>query len=141
MNETIEPEYHKKESSQVVKKTVLLIDDNQDILFLFRLILEFDFEVLTAQSGQEALEVLSNISSPDLILLDMQMEDMTGTDFLALLEEKRPEIIENTPVVFLTGMDKVPVSKAIGFIQKPIDNVNFVAAVHRFIKLGDERRQ
>ena len=117
------------------KKAVLVIDDSADMLLLDRLILEGEFNVLTTQSGQEALSVLSKIDPPDLILLDMQMECMSGTDFLAALEEQYPEIIANVPVVFVTAMDKVPVSKAIGFIKKPIENDAFVLAVHRFLDM------
>ena len=52
------------------------------------------------------------------------------------LEEKRPEIIENVPVVFVTGMDKVPASKAVGFIKKPFNNDKFLEAIQGFIERG-----
>jgi FixJ family two-component response regulator len=51
-----------------------------------------------------------------------------------LLEKERPEIIENVPVVFVTGMGEVPESKAVGFIRKPTDMDKFLKAVHSFIK-------
>lgn len=101
-----------------------------------RLILEDAFEVFKAQSGQAALELLSKIAPPDLILLDMRMEDMSGPDLLLVLEEKFPELIEKVPVVFLTGLDSVPKSKAIGFIRKPYELGKFLKDVHRFIEVG-----
>ncbi len=119
------------------KQAILLIDDSADTLTLQRIILESEgFKVFVAQSGAEALAVLSQVDKPNLILLDMQLEDMTGVDFLTLLEEKKPDIIEDVPIVFLSGMDEVPKSQAVGFIRKPADQDKFLVAVHRFIEMG-----
>lgn len=119
------------------KQSVLVIDDSFDTLALQKLLLELEgFEVFTAQSGTEALAVLSKIDEPNLILLDMQMDDMTGAEFLTILEERRPEIIEDVPVVFVTGLDEVPKSRAVGFIRKPADMDHFLKAVHGFIEMG-----
>lgn len=124
------------------KKKILIIDDNADQLHLCKTILSMDdYEVVTALSGRQALALLSEIEAPDLILLDMQMEDMSGPEFLIMLEEKRPETFKIVPVVFLTAMDKVPESKAVGFIRKPYDFDKFLSAVHRFIEIGTGRSQ
>lgn len=115
----------------------MVIDDSFDTLALQKLLLELEgFEVFTAQSGTEALAMLSKIDKPNLILLDMQMDDMTGAEFLTVLEERKPKIIEAVPVVFVTGLDEVPKSKAIGLIRKPADMDHFLKAVHRFVEMG-----
>jgi two-component system response regulator AtoC len=135
-----EENIHTQERPSSEGKVVLVVDDNADLLSLNRTILEMDgFKVFTVLGGEEALALLAEISQPDLILLDMRMEDMSGLEFLEVLEERRPEIIENVPVVFLTAMDKVPPSKAVGFIRKPIDLDKFVVAVHQFIEKGTDR--
>ena len=122
------------------KKRILVIDDSDDNLILNRTILEMeDYEVFTALSGSEALAFLTEIAQPDLILLDMRMEGMSGSEFLLVLEEKQPEIFENVPVVFLSAIDKAPVSKAAGFIRKPVDMDKFLVAVHGFIESGTNR--
>ncbi len=119
------------------KQSILVVDDSIDTLTLQRIVLELEgYEVFTAESGAEALEILSEIDRPNLILLDMQMGDMNGIEFITMLEEKRPEIIKNVPIVFLTGMDVVPKSKAIGFIRKPADKDKFLGEVHRYIEMG-----
>ena len=69
----------------------------------------------------------------------MTMPDMSGPEFLLLLEEKLPEILKNVPVVFFTAMDKVPLSKATGFIRKPFVFDNFLEAVAGFIENGIDR--
>lgn len=119
------------------KQSIVVIDDCSDTLTLQRFLLELEgYEVFTAESGMEALKVLSEINEPNLILLDMQMADMSGTEFLTMLEETKPEIINDVPVVFLTGMDVVPKSKAIGYIRKPADRDKFLKAIRSFIEMG-----
>ncbi len=132
-----ETSVHRHVNALPSKKAILMIDNDAGLLDLNRIILEMDnYKVFTARSGTEALSVLSQIEAPDLILLDMHMEDMTGSEFLLNLEETRPEIVENIPVVLFTGMDDIPATKAIGIIRKPIGIENFLAAVRRFIEIG-----
>lgn len=119
------------------KQSILVVDDSIDTLALQRIVLELEgYEVFTAESGTEAFEILSGMVGPNLILLDMQMGDMNGIEFITMLEEKRPEIINNVPIVFLTGMDVVPKSNAVGFIRKPADKDKFLREVHRYIEMG-----
>jgi len=130
-----EPEIQGKPLAQ--KKRILVIDNEGIILLMYKVLLEMNnYEVVTAQSGEEAFSTLLKIEAPDLILLDFRLEDMSGAEFLRVLEEKRPDLIQMVPVVFVTGMDEVPPSKAVGLIRKPIDNDKFVASVRRFIEVG-----
>ncbi len=118
-------------------RTVLIIDDSIDHLTLNKAILESgNFEVFTASSGRSALEVLVDIPPPDLILLDVQMAEMNGLDFLIELEKVHPEILRNVPVVFLTGMNELPESKASGVIKKPVDIEDLLVSVRGFIERG-----
>jgi CheY-like chemotaxis protein len=136
VEELVVPNIQKQLSTLIKKKSILIIDDTADLLDVQKTILEMDnFEVFTAQSGTEALKVLAQIDQPDLILLDVQMEDMSGPEFLDLLEKKMPEIMKAVPVVFLTGMDNVPKEKVVGFIRKPFDIEMFLEEVHRFIDM------
>jgi CheY-like chemotaxis protein len=136
VEELVVPNIQKQLSTLIKKKSILIIDDTADLLDVQKTILEMDnFEVFTAQSGTEAFKVLAQIDQPDLILLDVQMEDMSGPEFLDLLEKKMPEIMKAVPVVFLTGMDNVPKEKVVGFIRKPFDIEMFLEEVHRFIDM------
>lgn len=117
------------------KKSILVIDDSVDMLELLKIMLQPEgFEVVTAESGTEAFFLLSKMDAPNLILLDMQMEDMTGLQFLDLLAEKKQKIFNTVPIVFLTGVDEVPQTNAVGFIRKPADMNELIKAVHGFIK-------
>lgn len=119
------------------KESILVIDDSPDMLHLQKTILEIEnFEVFTAESGREAFSVLSEIDKPDLILLDVQMKEMSGRDFLLKLEEKRPDIVKDVPIVYITGMEQIPEGKVLGFIRKPFDMDSFLRTIHNFIELG-----
>lgn len=116
---------------------ILVIDDCTEMLTVQKIVLEMEgFEVFTAPSGTKAMEILLKTKMPDLIILDMIMEDMTGAEFLILLEEKLPKIIAKVPIVFFSGVNEIPQTKAVGFIHKPTDWKIFLSNIHRFIKMG-----
>jgi CheY-like chemotaxis protein len=118
----------------VPAKSILIIDDSQDTLALNRMVLEMEgYEVFTASSGAQALTLLTQIEPPDLILLDMRMDGMSGPEFLETFERQQPEVFKLVPVVFLTGMDQVPVTKAQGFIRKPCEMDKFLKTVQQFL--------
>lgn len=107
-------------------KSVLILDDDLEQLSVCKTILEMtDYKVFVAKNGHEALALLSRIEEPDLILLDMQMADMSGPNFLVALEEKLPEVLKNVPIVFLTAMDNVPSVKRWGLFASPLISTNF----------------
>lgn len=117
------------------KIRILIIDDNLEALALQKTLLNIEgYEVFTAQGGQQALDILSNENNkPDLILLDIQMQEISGPEFLILLEQKKPDIIKTVPIVFLSGADEVPQSKVIGFIRKASRIEVFLSAIRGFI--------
>ncbi|AZA12783.1 response regulator transcription factor [Corynebacterium choanae] len=85
------------------KTTVLVCDDEPNIVELLKISLEFQgFEVLCASRGEEALALaLSN--RPDALILDVMMPGMDGFELLTQL--RRNEIA--APVIFLTAKDAV----------------------------------
>jgi CheY-like chemotaxis protein len=127
---------HPKNTAQ---DSILVIDDCAEMLIVDRIVLESEgYQVFTSRSGNEALEVLSQIENPALILLDYQMKDMNGGDFLLQLEKTQPDIVRKVPVVFHTGMERIPKSKAAGCIPKVSDISVFLLEVQRFIQLGQQ---
>ncbi|MHA1839995.1 MAG: response regulator, partial [Candidatus Ranarchaeia archaeon] len=63
-----------------MKHLILVVDDNRDILYNLKMLLEFnDYEVATARDGDEALKVLESLPRPpDLILSDIMMPRLNG---------------------------------------------------------------
>ena len=114
-------------------ETILIVDDEKNYLTILSAILEDEgFEVLTAQGGQEALEI-HKTSDLDLILTDMKMPLMDGIQLLENLKSVDPDL----PVIMMTAHGTV--DKAVEAIQKgaytyvlkPFDNERLIIYVKK----------
>jgi two-component system alkaline phosphatase synthesis response regulator PhoP len=84
-------------------KTLLLVDDEQDILEFLTYNLEKEgFKIVTANDGIEALEK-AKTHAPALVLLDLMMPRMDGIETCQLIRQEKN--LNNTIVVFLTSPD------------------------------------
>jgi CheY-like chemotaxis protein len=107
------------------KTKVLVIDDDPAICVSVKAILEASgYEVFTALSGQEGLELFRQVK-PDLVLCDMMMEDIdAGAKVAGVIKKERPEL----PVFLLStigeatartiGLDELGFN---GVFQKPVN--------------------
>lgn len=83
-------------------KKILVVDDDPEILELLSNILSrANYEVVTVPRGQEVME-LANSQKPDLIILDIVMPDLGGSEVSSALMAS-PNTA-NIPVIFLTGI-------------------------------------
>jgi two-component system response regulator (stage 0 sporulation protein F) len=83
------------------RKTVLLVDDEQDWRFMAGLYMkDAGLEVLTAAGGTEALEKIRG-ARPDLVLLDLNLAGESGLEVLKRLKEQQPSL----RVILYTGME------------------------------------
>ncbi len=122
----------------VVKKRILVVDDEPHILELVKISLEGDhFEILQAANGDEGLK-LAGQKHPDLILLDIQMPGMDGYEVCRKL--KTTKETEAIPVLILTSKDK-PVDKerwrdsgASAYLTKPFSPLKLLAVVKEQLK-------
>ncbi|MGZ3764584.1 MAG: response regulator [Mucilaginibacter sp.] len=103
------------------KITILYVDDEENNLFSFKAVFRFKYQVLTALSGDEALEILAN-KQVHIIITDQRMPEMTGVEFLEEVLKKYPEPIR----VLLTGyadmgavVDAVNKGKIFHYLAKP----------------------
>lgn len=95
----------------MAKGTVLLIEDNKDILDATRLTLEIEgFKVITAENGFRALERLTK-HRPDVILTDLMMPEMTGLEFIH--EVRRIPNYDTIPIIAISAYDKTYLAAAI----------------------------
>lgn len=118
-------------------ETVMVVDDDRDILDLARLVLEDGgYRVIAAPSGQAALDRLAQ-TRPDLILLDVNMPDMDGWQVLRLL--KVDERTQEIPVALFTIKSQVRdrvlglQSGACDYIAKPFAQDELLARVRRIL--------
>lgn len=83
---------------------ILLVDDETPNLKLLRAILQFDYTLMFAKSGQVALE-LAKEQVPDLILLDIMMPGMDG--YAVCQHLKMDDVTKDIPVIFITAMSDI----------------------------------
>ncbi|MDR1867151.1 MAG: response regulator [Treponema sp.] len=109
-----------------MKKIILAIDDQPDMLNLIGSVLEdSEYEVRIAKTISRALSILSSTTKIDLILLDIMMPDITGIEFFQYL--KTLNFSKHIPVILLTSESgQETISKALelgvqSFITKPFD--------------------
>ena len=115
---------------------VLYVDDEPDIREIAELSLTLDprFEVRTAASGAEAIELAASWQ-PDIILLDVMMPAMDGPAVLAELRSRGLAM----PVLFVTAraqrseIQSFATLDAKGVIAKPFDPVSLAAQVRAFL--------
>ncbi|MEQ9286008.1 MAG: two-component regulator propeller domain-containing protein [Cyclobacteriaceae bacterium] len=91
--------------------SVLLVEDNDDILFFLEETFKMDYNIFKAHEGREALDICLD-KSIDLVISDVMMEGMDGFGFCK--ELKSDDRINHIPVILLTAKDN-PESKLKGY--------------------------
>ncbi len=122
------------------KKTIMVVDDNPDIITIVKTILEGrGYTVFSASSGPELLSMLPN-HKPDLIILDIMMPEMDGLEVLTRLKGKAETA--TTPVILLTA--KVQYEDVLGgyklgadyYITKPFTSTQLVNGINLLLGEG-----
>lgn len=103
-----------------MKNRILVVDDDTMNLARTRIILSKEYEVLLAESGWQALDLLAK-EQIDLVLLDIDMPEMDGIETFARMKTIAPKV----PVIFLTasGQEEDVFSAirlgAVNYLKKP----------------------
>jgi len=118
-----------------VKKSVLLIEDNEQNRYLVTFLLERSGYTVTACiDGARGIEAARN-TTPTLVLLDIQLPIMDGYAVARALRQN--EALRRTPIVAVTSYampgdrEKALEAGCTGYIEKPINPDTFVAEVER----------
>jgi putative two-component system response regulator len=101
--------------------SVLVVDDIEINRMIIEEILKDEYQVLTAENGREALEILKTIDiMPKIVLLDIIMPEMNGYQLLEIM--KKDNVFRKIPVIFITTSDSelnALSAGAVDFISKP----------------------
>jgi two-component system cell cycle response regulator DivK len=118
-------------------KTVLVVEDNDLNMKLFHDLLEaHGYNILQTKDGMEALQ-LARQHHPDLILMDIQLPEVSGLEVTKWLKED--EKLKSIPVIAVTAFamkgdeEKIREGGCEAYIAKPISVTNFLQTVERFI--------
>jgi CheY-like chemotaxis protein len=118
------------------KRTVLICDDEKDLLFMFTIALQESYDVLTAKSGEECIKLYLDAKRSgrkiDLILLDYRLGDATGYDVAHKIKE-----LNDVKIIMITAfhVDHHIIRElednelVIDIVQKPIDIDSLTAKI------------
>ena len=127
-----------------MRRQVLVVDDDPINRQLLGYIIESEYDVLYAENGQEALDVMrSSTRRISLVLLDLMMPVMDGLTALHAMRDD--EALKKIPVIVLTSEADAEVESlkqgAADFIKKPYDMPAVIMArVNRIIELAEDRQ-
>jgi two-component system, cell cycle response regulator DivK len=123
-------------SPHPVRKTVLVVEDNELNLKLLNDILEYHgYTVFTTRLGEPAVE-LARQHSPNLILMDVQLPDISGMEAARRL--KGDEQTRTIPIIAVTAFAmsgdeaKILASGCNAYVSKPFNVVEFLKVVERW---------
>jgi len=118
-------------------KTVLIVEDNELNMKLFRDLLEIHgYKTLEARTGPEALEALKD-NHPDLILMDIQLPEVSGLEVTR--EIKNSPDLADIPVIAVTAFamkgdeERIRQGGCEDYIAKPISVATFLEKVKRYL--------
>ena len=119
-------------------KTVLLADDNEDIIELVQLVLKnAGYNLITARDGIEAVAICLK-QNPDLVLMDLKMPNMNGFDATRTLRAKG----YTNPIIVLTASESAEDRKKAeqagvnGYILKTMDMKEVETKIDSFLQRG-----
>lgn len=127
------------------KPAILVVDDKASNLEVLAHILKPLYSVRVARTGAFALEIAATVPQPDLILLDIGLEDMDGYTVLQCL--KSSAATRDIPVIFVTARDTAEDEEqgfdqgAVDYITKPIRPPVVLARVHLHLSLKQAQQE
>lgn len=119
-------------------ETLLVVDDARDMrdLIAAYILRPQGYQVFTAENATAGLQLFRNVK-PDLIISDVHMPDMLGTDLARIVLQERPDL----PVILITAENSEALTRqvlhlgVVDFLTKPIDPDELLEAVRRALNL------
>lgn len=120
-----------------MKKKILVVEDNDLNLKLFRDLLENQgYQVIETKDGMEALGIARDVR-PNLILMDIQLHGISGFDIITQI--KKENEIKDIPIIAVTAFamkddeERILKSGCEAYISKPISIGPFLESVKKFL--------
>ncbi|SCA57582.1 Polar-differentiation response regulator DivK [Candidatus Terasakiella magnetica] len=121
-----------------MSKTVLIVEDNEMNMKLFNDLLQaHDYNTVQTDNGHNVKE-LALKHKPDLIILDIQLPEISGLDVAQVL--KSDESVKHIPIIAVTAFamkgdqEKILKGGCDGYISKPISVPLFLETVSKFLE-------
>jgi two-component system, cell cycle response regulator DivK len=121
-----------------MKSLILVIEDNEQNLYLIQFLLEkHGLDVAAARTGKEGIQMAVNMR-PQAILLDIQLPEMDGYAVAEAL--RQVEELKSTPIIAVTSYamvgdrERIMAAGATDYIEKPIDPDRFADQVKKHLR-------
>jgi len=123
-----------------MKGTILVIEDNDQNMYLVTFFLKkYGYQVFQARNGQAGIALARQIN-PDLILLDIQLPVMDGYGVARELTKDgefcHVPIVVVTSYALLSDRERALEAGCLGYIEKPINPVTFLAEIEQYLPAG-----
>jgi len=121
-----------------MKQRILIVDDKIEFRRLTKTILQSNYDVESAENGIEALSILQNGYLPDLIVCDLLMPVLGGSDFLE--QVRSSGVFKNIPVIILSSInksdEKIKLIKlgANDYLEKPYNPAELLVRIENVLK-------
>jgi CheY-like chemotaxis protein len=114
--------WERREAMGQALKRILVVDDDQGILDSFDVLLGDRYDLVKAENGYEALQILES-SQPTLMFLDIRMPGLNGIDLMRKVHQDRKDV--RVVVITATNQEKIEEEArslgVIGYMKKPLD--------------------
>jgi response regulator RpfG family c-di-GMP phosphodiesterase len=125
------------------KTSILYVDDEVNNLISFKALMRLKYDVYTAESGAEALEILKN-HDIQILITDQRMPNMTGVQLLESIIHVYPEPMR----ILLTGyadlnavIEAVNKGKIFHYLSKPWDEKELEETIQRALEIYNKRKE
>jgi CheY-like chemotaxis protein len=122
-----------------MKKLILIIEDNEQALYLLTYILKkHGYDVIQAHDGREGIELAGQIV-PALILLDIQLPLLDGYAVARRLRSN--PALADVPIIAVTSYamvgdrERILAAGCMGYIEKPIDPDTFMSQIEQYLRI------
>lgn len=126
-------------NNEIQTSKVLVVDDNpQNLELILAYLDDIDCETLSAEGGQEALDMIE-MDPPDLVLLDVMMPKISGFEVCKKIKNN-PNTV-HVPVIMVTALSEIgDIERAINsgtddFLSKPVNKWELLTRVKTMLKL------
>ena len=121
VNKSVISDTESKQST-IIRKILIVEDDQYNLFFLEKLVKSLGYDYISAKNGKIAIEEFRENLDIDLILLDIQLPDISGMDLLQIFKTERFEVPVIAQTAFAMEEDKVRIleSGCDDYISKPI---------------------
>jgi signal transduction histidine kinase/CheY-like chemotaxis protein len=117
------------------RATIMVVDDDERVLRAYSRVLRNGYDVILASDGQEAIDLLSSGSRPDVLISDLLLPEVDGVELFQWLESQRPTLARAT--IFVSAATTVPhyaefcqkLSNPI--LEKPVSKERLLSAIEQ----------